>query len=181
MARVRYVAPEELSPENKDVIWRDRPIYRALANSLDGARAFNGIARWIRFQSKLDGRLRELVILQIGYVAASAYEWAHHIEIGREFGVTDADIDALILESKGGTSTLPAFERALLAAAREMENDHRVSDATFAALKAKLDDEGIVEFTLFASFYCAVVRVLATLEIDLEPELLPLLKRFALP
>ena len=181
MARVRYVAPEELSPQNKDVIWRDRPIYRALANSLDGARAFNNLARWIRFKSRLDGRLRELVILQIGYVASSPYEWAHHIEIGKEFGVTDGDIDSLIVESKGGTSTLPAYERALLAAAREMENDHRVSDKTFAALREKLDDEGIVEFALFASFYCAVVRVLATLEIDLEPELLPLLKRFPLP
>jgi alkylhydroperoxidase family enzyme len=181
MARVRYVTPEELTPENKDVIWRDRPIYRALANSLDGARAFNGIARWIRFSSKLDGRLRELVILQIGYVASSPYEWAHHIEIGREFGVKDEDIDALILESKGGTSALPAFERALLAAAREIETGRRVSDATFAALREKLDDEMIVEFTLFASCYCAVVRVLETLEIDLEPELLPLLKRFPLP
>lgn len=181
MARVRYVAPEELAPQNKDVIWRDRPIYRALANSPNGARAFNGIARWIRFDSKLDSRLRELVILQIGYVASSPYEWAHHIELGREFGVKDEDIDALILESKGGTSTLPAFERALLAAAREMERERRVSDASFAVLKEKLDDEMIVEFTLFASFYCAVVRVLATLEIDLEPELLPLLKRFPLP
>ncbi|MGE3649068.1 MAG: carboxymuconolactone decarboxylase family protein [Reyranellaceae bacterium] len=181
MARVRYVAPEELSPQDKDVIWRDRPIYRALANSLDGARAFNGIARWIRFNSKLDARLRELVILQIGYVASSPYEWAHHIELGREFGVKDEDIDALILESKGGTSALPDFERALLAAAREMEGARRVSDATFAALKAKLDDEMIVEFTLVASFYCAGGRVLATLEIDLEPELLPLLKRFPLP
>ena len=38
MARVRYVTPEELSPENKDVTWRDRPMHRALANSLDGAR-----------------------------------------------------------------------------------------------------------------------------------------------
>ncbi|QQS10533.1 MAG: carboxymuconolactone decarboxylase family protein [Rhodospirillales bacterium] len=180
MARIRYVAPEELAPADKDVIWRDRPIYRALANSLDGARAFNGIARWIRFKSKLDGRLRELVILQIGYVAKSAYEWAHHIEIGREFGVGDADIDALIQESKGGTSALPPFERALLRAAREIELDRRVSDEAFAALRERLDDELIVEFTLFATFYCAVVRTLLTLEIDLEPELLPLLRRFPL-
>jgi alkylhydroperoxidase family enzyme len=62
-----------------------------------------------------------------------------------------------------------------------MENAHRVSDATFAALRAKLDDEGVVEFTLFARFDCAVVRVLATLEIDLEPEPLPPLRRFPLP
>lgn len=121
------------------------------------------------------------MILQLGYAPSSPHEWAHHIEIGREYGVSDADIGALILESKGGISAPPTLERAPLAAAREIENEHRVSDATFAAPKEKLDDEGVVEPTLFAGFYCAVVRALATLEIDLEPELLPLLKRFPLP
>jgi hypothetical protein len=65
--------------------------------------------------------------------------------------------------------------------AREMEKAHPVSDATFAALRAKLDDEGVVELTLFASFYCAVVRVLATLEIVLEPQPPPPLRRLPLP
>lgn len=180
MARLPYLTKDDLKAEDKELLARDIALYRILSHSPDAARAFGTLGKFIRFGSKLDGRLRELVILQIGYVAKSAYEWAHHIEIGREFGVGDADIDALIQESKGGTSALPPFERALLRAAREIELDRRVSDEAFAALRERLDDELIVEFTLFATFYCAVVRTLLTLEIDLEPELLPLLRRFPL-
>ena len=44
-------------------------------------------------------RLRELAILQVGYVSRIAYEYAHHIEIGRGVGVSDEDLRALAIES----------------------------------------------------------------------------------
>ena len=45
---------------------------------------------------RLVARLRELAILQVGWLARSAYEWSHHVKIGYDFGVTDADIARII-------------------------------------------------------------------------------------
>ena len=63
---------------------------KLLVNSPGMARVFNGIGGYIRFESKLDPRLRELAILQVGRPERSEYEFIHHVKIGREFGVSDA-------------------------------------------------------------------------------------------
>jgi alkylhydroperoxidase family enzyme len=54
------------------------------------------------------------------------------------------------------------------------------SDTTFAALKAQLDTESLTDLVLIISFYNAVVRFLATMEIDNEPEYQVLLAQFPL-
>ena len=44
-----------------------------------------------------------------------------------------------------------------------------MSEATFAEIKTHLPDEQMVDLVLTIAFYCAVVRVLATMKIDNEP------------
>ena len=51
----------------------------------------------------------------------------------------------------------------------------------FQNSKEHLTNEQMVDLTVTASFYCAVVRTLATLAIDVEPEYQPYLDRFPLP
>ena len=181
MARVPYLGLEDLAPEHQSLLARRANIYRALANSPNGLAAFSGLAGYIRFKSPLDARLRELAILMVGYLTREPYEWSHHIEIGRKFGVTDADIRALMEEAEGRASALEPLAKAVLAAAREMTRDLAVSDSTFAALREHLDNERIVDLVLTISFYCAVVRVLASLQIDVEPDYQRLLDEFPLP
>ncbi len=181
MARVPYLEEKDLSVENRDLLKRNLNLYRALANSPDTARAFQALGMHIRFHMKLDARLRELAILQVGYLTRTPYEYAHHIEIGRQFGVTDADLAALAAESRGETSTLPALDRAVLRAARELVTGTRVSDATFAELAAGLDAERLVDLVASIAFYCGVVRVLGSLGIELEDGYEPLLQQFPLP
>ena len=61
---------------------------------------------------------RELAILQVGWLARSPYEWSHHVKIGHDFGVSDADIQALIDDTAGAVTSLGAVERCVLRAAR---------------------------------------------------------------
>ena len=70
-----------------------------------------GLAMYIRYGSKLDPRLRELAILQVGWLARSPYEWSHHVKLGREFGVTDDDIRAMVEETAGRPSNSTLFRR----------------------------------------------------------------------
>ena len=181
MARVPYLEMSDLSVENQDLLRRRISLTQALVNSPNAARAFGALGQFIRFGSKLDPRLRELAILQVGWLARSPYEWSHHVKLGLEFGVTEADIRALIDDSAGKPTGLDTLTRQVLRAAREITTDGDIPDASFAALQAVLGNEQIVDLTVTIAFYNAVVRVLATLRIDVEPDYLPYLHRFPLP
>ncbi len=181
MARVPYLEPTDLAPEDQDLLKRPISLHKALVNSPNAARAFAALGSYIRFGSKLDPRLRELAILQVGWLARSPYEWSHHVKIGHDFGVTDDDIRAMIDETAGRSSGLDELAKTVLRGAREMTTDGAITDATFAPLLSKLGSEQVVDLTLVIGFYNAVVRVLATLQIDVEPAYQTYLDRYPLP
>ena len=181
MARVPYLEKSDLSPADHDLLERPITLFKALVNSPKAARAFHGLGDYIRYGSKLDMRLRELAILQVGWLARAPYEWSHHVKLGLDFGLTEADIQALIDDTEGKPTELDALSRQVLHAAREMTIDGEMSDASFAALQTALGNEQVVDLTIIIAFYNAVVRVLATLRIDVEDDYLPYLHRFPLP
>ena len=135
MARLPYLEADQVAPEYRDMLKRNTNLHKLLVNSPDMARAFNGIGGYIRFKSKLDPRLRELAILQVGWMEKSEYEFTHHVKIGKEFGVTDDDIAALMAETEGKPSKLEPLAKAILRGAREMVRELAMSDATFAEIK----------------------------------------------
>ena len=181
MARVPYLQQSDLPPEHRELLARPIALNRAMANNPEASRAMSGLAMYIRHKSRVDPRLRELAILQVGWLARSPYEWSHHVKIGYDFGVTDADIEALKAETDGRDSGLPTLDRNVLRAAREMTTEGKMRDETFAALHSELGHELIVELTIVIAFYNAVVRLLGTLAIDVEPEYQPYLDRYPLP
>ncbi len=181
MARVPYLEKADLAPENRDLLARNINLYRALVHSPGAARRLNALGQYIRHQSRLDARLREMAILQVGYLARSPYEYSHHIKIGRDFGVTDADIRAIAAETEGGDTALEPLAKTVLRAAREMTRDLAVSPATYAALEESLDAECLMDLIVVIAYYNCVVRMLATLEIDVEADYLPYLEQFPLP
>ena len=178
MARVPYLNQSDLAAEHKDLLARNINLFRAMAHSPNGARAFHGLGEFIRHQSRLDPRLRELAILQVGYLTKSVYEYTHHIKIGRGFGVSDDDIRALAAETAGRPSKLEPLAKTVLRAAREMTAGFAIADETFAALQKDLDHERLTDLVLTIAFYNAVVRFLATMQIDNEPEYQQLLAEF---
>lgn len=182
MARLSYLTAEEIAPEHRELLAQPIALPRLLAHSPGALRAFSRMGAHIRHGSRLDPRLRELAILQVGYVTGSEYEFSHHVKLGLEqFGVREEDLRALVVETRGEQSDLPELDRAVLRAAREMTFRLEVSDATFERLRRDLDEELLVELVVAIAFYNAVVRILESLRIDVEPEYLPFLERFPLP
>lgn len=181
MARLPYLDEEDLADEHKALLKRPINLHRALAHSPAGAAAFGEVGGWIRYGAKLDPKLRELAILQVGWLAKSPYEWSHHVKIGKDFGLNDAEIEAVKLESAGEASDLPDLAKRVLKAAREMADDGAMSEATYASLAADLDHERMVELVIIIAFYCGVVRLLASLGIDVEESYQPHLDAHPLP
>ena len=181
MARLPYLEPDQVAPEYRDMLKRNTNLHKLMVNSPDMARSFNGVGNFIRFKSKLDPRLRELAILQVGYLARAPYEYSHHIKIGYDFGVTKDDIKALIADTEGKPNNLEPLAKTVLRAAREMSTKMEVSDTTFAELKAALSEEHIVDLMITIAFYNGVVRFLGAMQIDVEPEYQKYLDEFPLP
>ena len=181
MARLPYLDRSDLEPEFQDLLARNINLNRALVHSPNAARVFGDLGQFIRHKSRLDPRLREMAILQVGYLARSAYEYSHHVNIGREFGVSDDDIRAITDETEGRPSELEPLAKTVLRAAREMTTDLAISDQTFAELRQSLDNECLTDLVLTIAFYNAVVRILATMQIDVEDDYLKYLDEFPLP
>ncbi|GAA1830600.1 carboxymuconolactone decarboxylase family protein [Pseudonocardia ailaonensis] len=181
MALVPYLDESDLPESDRALLARPINLHRALANSPDGLRRFSGLGHWIRWECELDPRLRELAILQVGYLNASPYEWSHHVKIGHDFGVTDSDIEALVAATEGRPHSLGDLESTVLRGAREVTADQRMAPETWTALEAALGRARLVDLVIVVSFYNAVVRILGTLQIDVEPDYAQYLEAFPLP
>lgn len=181
MARIPYLDRENLAPEHRDLLARNINLYRTLVHSPNGLRSFSGLGQYIRYGSKLDPRLRELAILQVGYLTRSKYEYSHHIKIGRDFGVSDDDIRGMIAETEGRPSNLEPVAKVVLRAAREMTTDLAASEATFAELAAAFSTEHLTDLVITIAFYSAVVRILETMQIGVEDDYQKYLDEFPLP
>lgn len=181
MARLPYLQRGDLLPEHQDLLARNIAINQVLANSPGAARVFSDLGMYIRHRSKLDARLRQLAIMQVGWCARSSYEWSHHVQIGRDFGVSNDDIAALAVETDGGESGIEPLARLVLRGAREMWEGPGMSATTFESLRARLDTESLTDLVVIVAYYCGVVRILATLEVEVEPEWQSYLEEFPLP
>ena len=181
MARLPYLDKSDLLPEHQDLLARNLKLYRVLAHSPRAARSLNTLARFIRDGSRLDPRLRELAILQVSYLARSAWGYSHHVRIGREIGLSNDEIRAVAEETQGRPTSLDPLAKAVLRAAREMTVDLAVSDETFAALRQGLDTERLTDLVVTISFYNGLVRLLETMRVDVEEDYLPYLEEFPLP
>ena len=181
MARLPYLDVEDLAKKDQDLLKRPINLFRQLVNSPGGARAFGTLGSYIRHKSTLDPRLREMAIIQVGYLTKSEYEYTHHVRLGQEqFGVSEEDITAITNETNGQNSNLPELERTVLRSARDMVTNLKISDEDFDTLKNALSREHVIDLVITIAFYCGVVRVLATLEIDNEPHYQEVIKTFPL-
>jgi 4-carboxymuconolactone decarboxylase len=128
--------------------------------------------RWLGFggallAGRLPGRLRELVILRTAYRFDGRYEWAHHIGLGAQQGITRSETVAL-----GGDLSAVEWdplERAALAAVDETADAGSVTDPTWTALAEQLDNGDLVELLMLIAHYLMLSTVLRSLRVPLEP------------
>lgn len=179
MARLPYLDRGDLPEDSQDLLDRPINLFRGLAHNPAVLRWMHDIGRWIRYEATLDSRIRELAILQVGYTARSEYEFSHHVAIGYDFGVTRADVVALVADSRGEPTNLSAKDRSVLAAARELTDGTELSSGTWQSLQEYFSSTEVLELVFIITHYAQVVRVLGALEIDVEDDYQKYLKLFS--
>ncbi len=141
-------------------------LYKTLGHSPEMLRAWLDLAWPLRLNTTTPRRLRELMILQGAQVSKTGYEWAHHVPLALEAGVTQDEIEALYAGQTPHTVSEP--ERAALQLAKEVTRGPGASPECMSTLQQHFSNAEIIELTLTASFYVCVGRLLTSLGVPLE-------------
>ena len=124
------------------------------------------LSEYIRTKSTLSGRVREMLILRIGWRCKSAYEWAAHAPAGRRAGLTDEQVRML---ARSGYDGWNAADAAIVRAADELFDDDRISEATWKALDEQFDEKQLLDVLITTGGYRMVSMVLNTFGVPAEP------------
>ena len=142
-------------------------VYRLLLHSPPLAETWFEHNNAVRWQTGLDGRLREMVIIRIGYLSRARYVIGQHVpKLALAEGLTLGECEAL--NDWQGSDLFDERDRAVLAYADAMTRDIEVSDAVFDPLRRHFDDRQVVELTVLIGTYAMHVRVFEALKLDPE-------------
>lgn len=121
--------------------------FRVVANNPGVARvAFTQLMQLLE-NNRLDTRLRELMIMRIGWLTGSAYEWTQHWRVATTAGIPEDDI--LAVRDWQNSERLTAADKAILAAADECLAGKSISDGAWAEVVKHVNDPGQqVEFII---------------------------------
>jgi alkylhydroperoxidase family enzyme len=129
------------------------------------------LKRWAAFGGTLlaggdlPAREREILILRTGANCRSEYEWGQHVRIGKDAGLTDDEIRRVFDGADAGWGD---DDRALIVAADELHRDSRISDDTWAALRARYSDKQLIELLMVVGQYHLVSFTLNSLGVQRE-------------
>jgi len=114
--------------------------------------AVGGFALYQSTTRSLDPQLRELGQTRVGWARASQFVFSQHCKSCRTAGISEEKIAAI--PSWSVATCFTPIERAVLAYTDALVYDGgRVADGVFAALRAELSDEEILELTYITAMY----------------------------
>jgi len=140
--------------------------FRVVANNPGVARVAFGQLMQLLENNKLDTRLRELMIMRIGWVTGSAYEWTQHWRVATTAGIQPEDI--LAVRDWRASGRLTPADRAILAATDECLAGRSISDDIWAEVAKHVPDPAHqVEFIIAMGNWMAFSLLFRTLRIPL--------------
>lgn len=141
-------------------------IFKTLANHPALAKRWMVFANHIMGKSTLTVRDREIVILRIGWLCKSGYEWGQHVVIGKECGMSDEEME--LIKQGADADYWSESEALLIRATDELHADAFISDATWEALDRHYSTEQLMDIVFTAGQYNLVSMALNTLGVQLD-------------
>jgi alkylhydroperoxidase family enzyme len=173
--RIAPVEPHEFTPELRarlDASGSGRRIanvFRTFVRNPPADALRNAVGRHIRDGTTLSPRHRELLLMRIGVLCRSEYEWAAHMRVGKSVGLTDADVERIARgpDAPGGDE----LETALLRATDELYRDDRIADATWGELAARLDERQLLDVLIAVGGYRTASMAINSAGVQLDPNM----------
>jgi 4-carboxymuconolactone decarboxylase len=167
--RVSILAEDKLTPAQRALLDSIRSGPRGGSTTIRGpfavflhAPAFGELAQQLgghcRFKTAVAPRLSEFAILATAKLWRAQYEWFAHVPQAERAGVKAETIRDL---HKGRVpKSAPKDERAIYDFVQELYKTRRVSDKTFARVRAILGEAATVEFVGILGYYVLISMIL---------------------
>jgi len=149
-------------------------ILGTLAHHPELARAFFTLNGHLLRATTLTERQRELLILRVAAVRGFAYEWAQHLPMARDAGLTDAEIAWVAWGPDAPVWS--AGEAALLRSVDELIADGVIGEATWATLAAEFDTRQILDAIFTVGAYETLGWMINSLGVELDADIIAMLR-----
>lgn len=167
MARVDYPREADQSEEIRDRLRRmgSLNVTRMMSHAEGAMLAYSKLGTQLLLRGKLDPILREIVVLRIGQLCHSDYEWHQHVSVARAVGMDDATLQAI---AEQDFARLDEPQRIAVAIAEEIRRQGGASADTFARARKHFSVEQLVELCLVAGYYIMTAGFLLSFDIEIE-------------
>ena len=133
------------------------------------ARAYFTFNGHVMLATTLTLRQRELVILRVAALRQCAYEWAQHVVVARDVGLTDDEITRVAWGPDA--PFLDPFEAALIRAVDELVEDGAIGDTTWATLADELDRQQLIDLIFTVGSYHTLSMLMRSFDLALDDDL----------
>jgi len=150
----------------------DLSVFRVLLRHEDVAARVNGLLHQLLWNGVLEARLRELIIMRIGWRQGAMYEWTQHWRVARMLEIPDEDL--LAVRDWHSSSRFGPADRVVLAATDETLGAGAISSRTWSELEAAVpDDRARLEVVIVIANWTMFAQLLRSLEVPLEDGVAP--------
>jgi len=116
------------------------------------------VGAYLRYESPLPARIREFAILIVAQSFREQTEWGIHKPIALKAGLRAPIIDA-IAEGRRPADLHPD-EQATWDFLHELQNNRKVSDATYDEAKQHFGEDGVIDLTSLCGYYTLLAYVM---------------------
>ena len=139
--------------------------YAALLNNPQAAGSLAGLGGYARFETPMPARMKALAVLAAAREANGHYVWTVNQRAAKEAGLGD-DVIAAIREYRAPAGLEPE-DATVVQFVLEILRHHRISDATFEAMRRLAGNSGVVDVLVVVGYYHTLAHCLQALEVEL--------------
>lgn len=183
MARIDPLTPAQADPLLADVLAQAEQRLPQFMNQIltlahQPHMARDLVTLYLGFQehSRVPARYIELAVLTVSYLNRCNYCVSHHTPLASGTGLSDSALADLAAGQADASLHLTATEKLVVRYATQVTTDaRRVPRSLMSALKGEFDDGQLVELTVRIGLANFFNRLNDALQIEIEPEVEPLL------
>jgi 4-carboxymuconolactone decarboxylase len=124
------------------------------------------LGAYVRFEGDLDMRVRVLAAMTVARELDAVYVWGAQTGSARRQNVPESTISAI---REKHTRGVPAEDAQIIDFTRRLLVEHRVDDATFAALRKRFGERGLIELTGSIGYYAMLAMTVNACELEPAP------------